>query len=72
MTRIENTAELGKLISAERKRRGYTQAEMAGLCGVGITYVSNLENGKGTAEIEKALHILQMLGFDLFAQRRAS
>ena len=52
------------------KRQGYTQVELAGLCGVGVTYLSHLEGGKETAEIGKALHVVAMLGVDLFAKRR--
>ena len=51
-------------------RQGFTQAEFAGLANVGITYLSNLENGKPTAEIEKAIRILTMLGIDLYVEKR--
>ena len=61
---------LGRIISSERKRQGYTQAQLAEACGVGITYLCNLENGKETAELGKALRIIQMLGIDLVAQKR--
>lgn len=71
MRNITSTKDLGTIISAERKRQGYTQSEMAGLCGVSLTYVSHLENGKETAEIGKALHILRMLGINLSAERRS-
>ncbi|WP_455136617.1 helix-turn-helix domain-containing protein [Thermophilibacter sp.] len=70
MTRIYDTSDLGTLIAAERKRRGYTQAELADFSGVGVTYLSHLENGKETAEIGKALTVLATLGLDLFAERR--
>lgn len=44
--------------------------ELADRVGVGITYLSNLENGKETAEIGKALHVLKMLGLDLYVEVR--
>lgn len=72
MEPIVSVQELGKIIRKERKRQGYTQSEMADLCGVGLTFVSHLENGKPTAELGKALHILQMLGFDLVVKPRTS
>ena len=71
MEPITNAQSLGALVRAERKRQGFTQAEFAGLCGVGTTFLSQLENGKPTAEIDKALHVAAMLGIDLYAQRRA-
>ena len=56
----------------ERKRQGYTQAETAGLCGVGTTFLSDLENGKPTAELGKALFVARSLGIDLFAVKRGA
>lgn len=70
MEHITDTAALGRAIRAERRRQGLTQAELADYSNVGVTFLSNLENGKETAEVGKALHVLTMLGVDLFAQRR--
>lgn len=70
MVIIRNAADFGKVIAAERKRKGYTQQELADFSGVGITYLSKLENGKETAELGKALRIMSTLGIDLFALRR--
>ena len=68
MTRINGIQELGQLISKERKRQGLTQTQLAGLSGVGITFLSNLENGKPTAEIGKTFNVITTLGIDLFAE----
>ena len=70
MDRIISTADIGCIIREERKQQHLTQTELSGLSGVGITFLSNLENGKESAEIGKALNVLTMLGIDLFAQRR--
>lgn len=70
MQQIATSKDIGSLIRAERKRQGFTQTELAGLCGVGLTFLSNLENGKQTAELGKALNVLTVLGIDLFAERR--
>ncbi len=70
MQQIATSKDIGSLIRAERKRQGFTQTELAGLCGVGLTFLSNLENGKQTAELGKTLNVLTMLGIDLFAERR--
>lgn len=71
MIPLSDTADLGRLIRDERKRQHMTQTELADVAGVGITYLSQLENGKETAEIGKALNVLTMLGMDLYAERRA-
>lgn len=67
---IGSTKELGELIMQERKAQGLTQTQLAGLSGVGITFLSNLENGKQTAELGKTLNVLATLGLDLLAERR--
>ena len=63
--------DIGAVIRMRRRELGLTQVELADRVGVGITYVSNLENGKETAEIGKALHILSMLGMNLYVEVRA-
>ena len=70
MVKISSTKELGELIMHERKTQGLTQAQLAGLSGVGITFLSNLENGKRTAELGKTLNVLATLGLDLLSDRR--
>lgn len=70
MTQLRSVGDLGAVIRAERRRQGITQAQLADVCGVGVTFLSQLENGKRTAEVGKVLDVLTMLGIDLFAERR--
>lgn len=67
---ITTVAEIGNLIREERVRQGLTQADLAGISGVGITFISQLENGKTTVEMGRVLNVLTMLGIDLIAERR--
>lgn len=67
---VRNARDIGSLVSTERKRQGLTQADLAGLSGVGVTFLSQLENGKGTAEIDKVLAVVTTLGIDLVARKR--
>lgn len=62
--------ELGVLIREERLRQKLTQTDLAGISGVGITFISQLENGKKTAEMGRVIRVLTMLGIDLYAERR--
>ena len=55
---------------ALRKLQSATQADFAALCGVGVRFISELENGKATIELGKALRVLQSLGLEVFIQRR--
>ena len=70
MRRIRTVADFGALLREARKRQGYTQAELADVAGVGVTYIINLERGKMTAEIGKALHLCELLSISLFAEGR--
>jgi HTH-type transcriptional regulator/antitoxin HipB len=54
--------EIGKLIRDTRKRLGVTQRTLALTSGTGLRFVIDLEKGKETCEIGKALTILHTLG----------
>ena len=58
--------EIGNLVRAERKRQNVTQLQLAGLAGTGIRFVSDLENGKGTVQVQKLLKVVQTLGLGMF------
>jgi y4mF family transcriptional regulator len=68
--RILDMQSLGKIVRARRKELGYTQAQLAERCGCGVRYLSELENGKPTIEMGKALHVIHVLGLDLFVEGR--
>jgi len=67
---IPDAAEFGAILRQRRKARGYTQSQIAALCGTGVRFVSDLENGKPTAELGKALAVAQALGIDIVARMR--
>ena len=58
-------AQLGKVVRQQRKAQGLTQKELAGLCGVGVRFLSELERSKESCEIGKTLLIVKMLGINL-------
>jgi len=62
---IRQPEDLGQAVRARRKTAGLTQAELAAIAGVGNRFVSELERGKPTAEFNKVLQVLRVLGFDL-------
>ncbi|HWA17793.1 MAG TPA: helix-turn-helix transcriptional regulator [Devosia sp.] len=67
---IHNAADLGTFIAERRKRRGLTQQDLADFAGVGRRFLSEIENGKPTAEIGKILRVLIALGSDLVLRDR--
>ena len=62
----QTTTEIGKLVQTERKRQGVTQLQLAGMAGTGIRFISDLENGKGTIQVQKLLKVLHTLGLGMF------
>jgi len=67
---ISTAEDLGRCVRAQRKSQGATQAEFASLCGVGVRFISELENGKPTMELGKVLQVLQCLGLEVLIQPR--
>jgi HTH-type transcriptional regulator/antitoxin HipB len=57
--------DIGKLIRSTRKSLGVTQKSLALTSGTGLRFVIDLERGKETCEIGKALTVLQTLGIRL-------
>jgi DNA-binding XRE family transcriptional regulator len=69
---ILNSLQFGQLVRQARKKAALTQAEAAALCAVSVPFLSHLESGKPTIQLEKALHVAAQLGlrFTLEAVRK--
>jgi y4mF family transcriptional regulator len=65
ITIVSGPESIGALVRARRKAAGLTQAQAAGLAGVGNRFLSELERGKKTLEFARMLQVLERLGFDL-------
>lgn len=63
--KIRNPADVGKAVRTRRKQDHLTLADAAALCGVGYRFLSDLENGKPTAELGKTLQVLGCLGLEV-------
>ena len=63
--------EIGRMVRQKRKEFGFTQAEAAGLCNVGVRFMSELENGKITLQTGKVLHVLESFGVEIILKDRA-
>lgn len=69
--RIETATDLGRAIRTRRKELGHTQADTAALCRVGVRFLSELERGKPTAELGRALRVARRLGLELHLTNRS-
>lgn len=67
---IYGTAQLGALIRAARKQAGIPIDQAALLVGVSKQFLSDLENGKPTIQMGKAIAVANSFGVELVARRR--
>ena len=61
---ITRPSELGFALRRLRERSGLTQSELAKAAGVGRKWLSQLENGKATAEIGLTFRLVHVLGYE--------
>ena len=71
-TTITAVATLGRVIQQARKQQGLTQVDIAGLAGIGNRFLVELENGKPTIQMQKALDVLALLGLELVIRQKGA
>ena len=54
--------QIGQLVKKARKTLGVTQKDLALASGTGLRFIIELEQGKATCQIGKALTVLHTLG----------
>ena len=67
---VNDVTDFGKALKARRKELGYTQRYISEYTGFSISFISDLENGKSTAELGKAIYLANMLGMDVTINAR--
>ena len=67
---VKTAKELGQIIRAYRKSQGLTLEKLSDLTNVGTRFLSELERGKETAELGKAILIVNKLGIAITLQPR--
>lgn len=60
--RIYNASAIGAAIKDLRRARGVSQASLAMAVGINRTYLSNLEQGRFSEQLERLFAILKHLG----------
>lgn len=64
--KVITAADIGRVIRHKRRDVGTQQETAAGLAGVGTKFLSQLENGKETAELGKVLQVLKAMGLEVY------
>ncbi|MBI4604307.1 MAG: helix-turn-helix transcriptional regulator [Planctomycetes bacterium] len=67
---VRDLSQLGAFLRSLRRASGLTQAEAAGLCNVGRRFLIELEQGKVTASLGKALEVFRGFGLIWSLSRR--
>lgn len=68
---ITSASQFGQAVRLARKERGLSQRALAQRCGCSQRFISELERGKPTAELGKALGVLGELGFSIRVEGRS-
>lgn len=67
---IQSAEELGQLIRDYRKSQHITLETVSGISQLGMRFLSELERGKPSAELGKALETLNTLGLTVWIAPR--
>ena len=67
---IADASDFGAMIRERRKKLNYTQTFLSEFSGLSVSFISDLERGKKTAELEKALYLANILGLDIRVSER--
>lgn len=68
--KVNDTKTLGKQLRFRRKALGYTQMQISDATGLSVTFISDVERGKPTAEVGKIIQLTNLLGLDLKVEPR--
>jgi y4mF family transcriptional regulator len=62
---IQDAQSLAQAIRQQRRRLKVTQRDLAMTSGTGLRFIIDLEKGKPTCQLGKALEIVRALGLNL-------
>ena len=65
VVKVSTVAEIGQTIRTARLKLGLRQEQAAGMCNVSPKFLSELERGKETVHLGKALGVIRNLGLNL-------
>jgi len=65
---INDSKSFGAAVRAYRKKQRATQVHLAAIANTGVRFIGDLENGKPTVELGKALRVADILGMKIEIQ----
>lgn len=67
---VRSAADLGAIARAARRAQGLTQLDLAGTANTGNRFVVDLEKGKPTLQLQKAIDALALLGLEVVIRKK--
>ena len=67
---VSDAKSFGQALKKRRKELNYTQAYLSEYTGFSVSFISDLERGKSTAELGKAVYLANLLGLDIRLEAR--
>jgi len=65
MFKLTDAKTFGKAVRMYRKKQKATQIQLATVANTGARFISDLENGKPTIQLDKALRVAKILGMKI-------
>jgi y4mF family transcriptional regulator len=65
MMKIDSAKAFGEAVKKRRKQLGSTQSQLAAIANTGVRFIGDLESGKPTVQLEKALRVAKILGLKI-------
>ena len=62
---LKDAKTFGKAICRYRKHHRATQIQLAAVANTGVRFIGDLENGKPTVQLDKALRVASILGMKI-------
>jgi hypothetical protein len=69
-TQVRTPEDLARIVRAFRKDSGADQVRAAGLAGVGVRFLGDLERGKPNLRLALVLRVLERLGLEVWIAPR--
>ena len=69
-TKVESPEQLGALVRAVRQESDADQVTAAGIAGVGVRFLGDLERGKASVRLGLVLRVLSRIGLEVWIAPR--
>ena len=69
---LKDSKTFGEAVRIYRKRQRATQIQLAAVANTGVRFIGDLENGKPTVQLDKALRVASILGMKIEAPEPAA